>query len=402
MTPAEIILRKNLVSHAGLSSAEWESFSAAIKDRAFFSSRVESARFLETARARIAEMLDNARNANGVITSRAQVVSDIMRAARESGIATGEDGMADPGSYARARVIVDTNAGLAAGYAHAEAMGTLGARLAFPAQELVRVEERNVPRNWQQRWRAAGGRISDGGRMVALKEDPIWVAISRFGLPYPPFDYNSGMGVDDISFDEAVELGVIKEDYRPPEKSPLDSFNEGLEAELEMPKDSPEWMKLKDTFGDQIRNEGGKVMWRSELVREVFDKSYGERGRLLKLGAATDAAMAKLPPGFEDFLKGTEGERMGLTLTKELITHVKDHEHYREDPRKTNMPLLPHDLDMIPEIWRNPNRILSGHNNSLVFEIDLADGGTLVLPLLKRGNSLITGTLYKRKKSHGT
>lgn len=53
MTPAEIILRKNLVSHAGLSSAEWKSFSAAIKDRAFFSSRVESARFLETARARI-------------------------------------------------------------------------------------------------------------------------------------------------------------------------------------------------------------------------------------------------------------------------------------------------------------------------------------------------------------
>jgi hypothetical protein len=40
----------------------------------------------------------------------------------------------------------------------------------------------------------AGGQIF-GGRMIALKSDPIWTAISAFGTPYPPFDYNSGMWV---------------------------------------------------------------------------------------------------------------------------------------------------------------------------------------------------------------
>jgi hypothetical protein len=28
---------------------------------------------------------------------------------------------------------------------------------------------------------------------IAPKGDPIWTAISRFGLPYAPFDFNSGM-----------------------------------------------------------------------------------------------------------------------------------------------------------------------------------------------------------------
>ena len=53
------------------------------------------------------------------------------------------------------------------------------------------------------------------GRMVAMKNDPIWTAISDFGLPYPPFKYNSGMGVIDVSYSEAVDLGVMDKDDDP-------------------------------------------------------------------------------------------------------------------------------------------------------------------------------------------
>src|SRR5690606_30698537 len=78
----------------------------------------------------------------------------------------------------------------------------------MPAQELVRFESREVPREWQERWTRAGGRLF-GGRMIALKNDGIWERISRFGHPYPPFDFNSGMGVEDVTREEAMELGLI-------------------------------------------------------------------------------------------------------------------------------------------------------------------------------------------------
>ena len=97
-------------------------------------------------------------------------------------------------------------------------------------------------------------------------------------------------------------------------------------------------------------------------------------------------------------LYGSTGEKMGLTLTKDLVTHVKDHLHYKTDPRSTNMPLTPKDIDLLPTLWRNPDRIEDGHGSGLVFELDTADGGTLVMPVLRKGNTLVTGTLYKRKR----
>lgn len=79
---------------------------------------------------------------------------------------------------------------------------------AFPCLELFRAEAREVPRDWIVRWQAAGGRLF-GGRMIAKKNSPIWVEISAFGNPYPPFDYNSGMWTRDVSRSEAIALGVI-------------------------------------------------------------------------------------------------------------------------------------------------------------------------------------------------
>jgi hypothetical protein len=83
---------------------------------------------------------------------------------------------------------------------------------AFPAQELFRAEEREVPRDWIDRWQEAGGQVLEGERMIGLKNDPIWEEISAFGTPYPPFDYNSGMWIRDISREEAMDLGLIDQD----------------------------------------------------------------------------------------------------------------------------------------------------------------------------------------------
>ena len=108
----------------------------------------------------------------------------------------------------RCDLVIRTNVALIFGYRHwitGQDPNTLDA---FPCQELIRVEDRLAPRDWISRWTAAGGQIFDG-RMIARIGDPIWIAISRFGKPWPPFDFGSGMGIESVGRDEAEALGVI-------------------------------------------------------------------------------------------------------------------------------------------------------------------------------------------------
>jgi hypothetical protein len=100
----------------------------------------------------------------------------------------------------------------------------------WPCQELYRAEDRVKKRDWLTRWRAAAAEVGDGDalkalpRMIARKDSPIWEALSRFGTPYPPFDFNSGMWVKDVSRDEAVEFGIIGEwDRITPQTRPFET-----------------------------------------------------------------------------------------------------------------------------------------------------------------------------------
>ena len=51
--------------------------------------------------------------------------------------------------------------------------------------------------------------------MIALKNDPVWTALSRFGRPWPPFDYDSGMGIADIDRETAETLGLLANPSNP-------------------------------------------------------------------------------------------------------------------------------------------------------------------------------------------
>lgn len=123
----------------------------------------------------------------------------------------------DLGSFRRINLVIEHNAAEAASYGQYVAGQNDAVLDAYPAQELVRFEDRKEPRDWVQTWRAAGGKVYPGGdeatlnsyRLIAAKDDPIWTAISRFGHPWPPFDFGSGMGLRDVSRAEAEELGVI-------------------------------------------------------------------------------------------------------------------------------------------------------------------------------------------------
>lgn len=351
MTPADKILQKAMVA-SGLSSAQWERVRADIRDRAFFSARIEEARYLHAARNAVADMLRKAGSGRGTIMSREDAIRAIQSAAVRLGLSRGTARITDPGSRARAKLIVDTNAAMAAGYARYRQ--DLDSRIGFPCRELVRAADSHPekPRDWRARWTAAGGRLF-GGRMVARVEDPVWSAISRFGLPYPPFDYNSGMIVETVPRAEAVRLGAIEPDERPRPVEPL-GFNDGLQAELPMRHDSPEAQALLADFGDQVRFDGDVFRWQGEAIREVLD---GARPRVT-LG------------------RGFDGRQLPLSYNF-FRDHLSKHEGANEsDPR--NAPLSRSDYELLPTIWRSPDRISkSGDRDHL--ELDALDGGVLHL-----------------------
>ena len=141
----------------------------------------------------------------------------------------------DLSSDARLNLIVKTNVQFAQGYGQWKQGQTPAILDQYPCQELYRREERKEPRDWPARWSSSGGGFyGDGGdygpRMIARKDDPIWVAISAFGIPYAPFDFNSGMDLMDVDRDEAIQLGVIDEDDDSPEPDDDRDFNDDLAA----------------------------------------------------------------------------------------------------------------------------------------------------------------------------
>jgi hypothetical protein len=86
-----------------------------------------------------------------------------------------------------------------------------------PAQEFYRAFSRKVHRNWPRRWTQAGGGIYDG-KMIALKNDPIWLELSDFGFPFPPFALGSGMRVRSVDRRTAMKLGLIDLNRQVPPK----------------------------------------------------------------------------------------------------------------------------------------------------------------------------------------
>ena len=131
-------------------------------------------------------------------------------------------------SFYKLEALKSVVAGLKAGYEYYNHAMCYGARLAFPAQELVLIEKSGRKnKRIRERWEEYGGSML-GKRRVALKTDPIWANISFFGFPFPPFDVSCGYGVEAISRGEAIRLGIIDEYHKEPnrvELAPNPSFS---------------------------------------------------------------------------------------------------------------------------------------------------------------------------------
>ena len=245
---------------AALKSAEWENVPLALRERAQFSARVESARVLTTIQDKLQKRIGMIKEqvAHGEAgVDRSSFIGDLRKIAQEEGLGDGSGRITDISSAPRLGLIFDFQTQQAAEYARYVTGQDRDLLDAYPAQELLRVEERSAKRDWRRRWIAAGGHIY-GGRMIALKTDPVWIGVSRFGTPYPPFDFGSGMGVEDVSREDAEALGVIPAGARV--EPNLKNFNAGMEASA---RGLPDELlgKLMSAFGDQVALVAGKLKW---------------------------------------------------------------------------------------------------------------------------------------------
>jgi hypothetical protein len=206
-----------------LSSAQLERISGEILERALFSARTTSAEYLQE----VDDVLQKYINGEIDLASARLRLSNKLR---ELGYAPrpGEEGaITDLSSDERINLVLRTNADMASGYGQWLQGQDKAILDQWPAQELYRAAHRMVPRDWATRWVVAGGQTY-GGKFIALKNTTIWTAISRFGTPYPPFDFNSGMAVRDVDRKTAMSLGLIDRDTQ---IQPQDrGFNQDLKA----------------------------------------------------------------------------------------------------------------------------------------------------------------------------
>jgi len=205
---------------SALNSAQWAEVPSEITDRAFFSSTITEMRTLSDMQGILDEALTL--NPADAFADRSRFVADMRK---NLGAAPGDSGsLTDITSRRRLELIYDFQMEEAYSFGRHKAQQTPELLEAFPAQELIRVEGREERRDWNSIWSANGGTLY-GGRMIALVNAPIWIAISRFGRPYPPFNFGSGMGVAAIPRREAIALGVITADDPAPQPSADPSYN---------------------------------------------------------------------------------------------------------------------------------------------------------------------------------
>lgn len=261
-----------------LNSAELERLPLEVRDAAFFSAQVQSEKFLVDAQTRITQRirLERSKLADGkpgVTMDRSRFVNEMRAELEKAGYRPDPKkagSLQDLSSSGRLGLIWDMNLAQAEGAAGWKTSMSETALRVEPAMEFIRVENRIDRRIWPVVWAANGGKFYPGaseypeGRMLALKTDPIWRRINRFGVPWRPFDWGSGYGTRGVGRREALKLGVIKEGDPPqkPENLPLTA---GLQASVKgLPQVSRD--RLRSEMGDAIRFDKDTLIYQRDIT----------------------------------------------------------------------------------------------------------------------------------------
>ncbi len=266
---AEQRLGQKTIVSVGLNTEGWRQIPLALRDRALFSAQIENVKFLQRMRELLNDFVTGAREEiilpDGSKTTALKVGSraQFIELAREAAIAEGLGDQVDPDhsgtvrditSAARLGLVFDVQTQSAHDYGSWKQGMQPDVLAEFPAQRFIREVDVTTPRPLH---------LENEG-VIRLKTDlGFWLSmnspsIGGFGVPWGPWGFNSGMGVEDVDRDAAEAEGLI-EPGEPITPAELE-FNSHLKASVQGL--SPDLIaRLRATFGDQVEMRGGEIRW---------------------------------------------------------------------------------------------------------------------------------------------
>jgi hypothetical protein len=353
-----------------------------LRDRGQFSAGVESIRVMANIQAKLLASIGQKRellaNRKEAYVSRDSFIRDMQLIAREEGLDTGKGNvLTNIAGERRLGLIYDMQTQSARGYARWKLDNDADALAVMPAWRLTDSTARNPRGDWAQRWARAGSAVGWSGAsrtaFVALKTSPIWAKLSRFGTPWPPFDYGSTRDLEDVWRDEAEQLGLVKHSEKL-EPVAEKNFNADLEASVaDWRPDQLSTLKL--AFGDQVAEKKGRIVWQPDLIGKLtadildngLDRPFDNKrfkGRTANLGVATDAAMRTASSGDVDI------SGMKMVITPDTVYHMLDRHGEGREKDKSQRPLTNIDIECIPHVWRMPDRVVRD-GSGVRFEKDI-------------------------------
>lgn len=227
VTLAQYLYAKQLLP-SELRTKEWQGNSrlaAWVSERAFFMASVTRHADLQAYRDAAAMMAEGRLS----LQEARQRVRDALAASGYQAPAGLEGTIKDLSAVQRMNATLKTNVAMAAGWRdYTRRLGDAD----YPGQELYRGASAIKPRDWDERWKTAAASVgykgvARDGSWIALIDSPVWIALSTFGNPYPPYDWGSHMRVRPVDFDVCVRLGLLTEDDYGYER-PIPSLNESV------------------------------------------------------------------------------------------------------------------------------------------------------------------------------
>lgn len=244
-------LARRKVTPGPFDSQAWQSVAPAIRQRAFFSASVNSARVLHRFRSML---LDWQSGAVETITTPSGAVETAFK---QTGLAAFRErasellvseGLASPADFrndsirniagnARLKLLFQTNIAQAQDFAIYQGRISDPARLArFPAAEFIRTPGAIVPRPLHVANEGAIRRFDDIEFWLAMNSP----AIGGFGVPWGPWGFNSYMATFPVPRKRAERLGLVRPGERimPPDLTRFGvslpaRFNRGVTASLD-------------------------------------------------------------------------------------------------------------------------------------------------------------------------
>ena len=230
--------RRAIVPASEWNAALWRSKREEVAQRSFFSANVENMRFLNRAKKFISDtlelaskevvdpdgktvrMLSGGDRATFVRRMREFMIQESMVSGEEEFFDVDQKEITDLRSESRLRLIYETNLRQAYGFGQWKQGQSPAILKRFPAQRFVRDRIVRVKR---PRHALSEGEVrlkSDIEYWGNYQNDP---KIGGFGVPWAPFGFNSGMGLQDVDREEAIALGLPVEKIKPDTKRGLNS-----------------------------------------------------------------------------------------------------------------------------------------------------------------------------------